>query len=247
MTYAYLEKLESAGKTVSGFALKERTLLLKLCEDVRPIEARRDIIREGECPDHVNLMIEGWACRYKVLRNGSRQITAFLLPGDFCDAHITMFTEMDHSIAAINECKVAFVSRAKILEISEHPQIARALWWASLVDEAVLRAWIVNLGRRDAFDRVGHLICELYARLKNVGRAGEGEFELPLTQEELADALGLTSVHVNRTLKRLREEKLLTLHHRQLVITDMARLQRIVGFNPNYLHLPRNAGRLNSV
>ena len=117
-----------------------------------------------------------------MLRDGSRQITAFLVPGDFCDAHITLLDQMDHSIATLTECRVAFIARHKMLEIADHPRIARALWWASLVDEAVLRAWILNLGRRDAFERVGHLICELHARLSNVGLTLAGGFELPLTQ-----------------------------------------------------------------
>lgn len=243
MVAAYIAKFESAGKQTSDLSADDHVLLLTLCDDVRSVPARHDIIREGERPEYVNLIIEGWACRAKVLRDGSRQITAFLLPGDFCDAHVTLFGAMDHNITALTDCKVAFVPRAKMDELSERPRLARALWWASLVDEAVLRAWIVNLGRRDAFDRIGNLICELHRRLANVGLTIDGEFEMPLTQEELADALGLTSVHINRTLKRLREEGLLTLRHKRLVILDVPRLQRIVGFDPNYLHLPKDGPR----
>lgn len=234
----FVEKLASAGDVAQGLSTASRAALLTLCADVRPFAARRDIISEGDRPDYVHIMIEGWACRYKVLKDGSRQITAFLLPGDFCDAHITMLNQMDHNIGAITECRVALVTRQKMREIAGHAEIAYALWWASLVDEAVLRAWIVNLGRRDAFDRVGNLICEMHERLKNVDLTNNGTFELPLTQEELADALGLTPVHVNRTLKRLREADLLTHRQQRIVITDVARLQRLVGFDPNYLHLP---------
>ena len=239
MTLAFMKKLASAGERPDEFSTCERELLLSLCNDVRAFGPRRDIIREGERPDHVHLMIEGWSCRYKILPDGSRQITAFLIPGDFCDTHITLFDQMDHSIGSLDDSKVAFIPRAKKLEIAEHPRVARALWWASLVDEAVLRSWIVNMGRRDAFERVGFLICEMHARLRNVSLVDGGEFELPLTQEELGDALGLTSVHVNRTLKRLREEELMTFKRQQITILDVAKLQQLVGFDPNYLHLPQ--------
>lgn len=238
MAQAFIEKLESAGERFSKLPAEDHDLLLTLGDDVRRFHARCDIISEGDRPDHVNLMIEGWACRYKVLNDGSRQITAFLLPGDFCDTHITLFDQMDHSIAAVTDCRVALIPRSRMREISERPRIARGLWWASLVDEAVLRAWIVNMGRRDAFERVGHLICELYARLSNVGLTHDGVFELPLTQEELGDTLGLTTVHINRTLRRLREGGLITLRQQQIVLLDVAKLQRTVGFDPNYLHLP---------
>jgi CRP-like cAMP-binding protein len=239
MVLTYIEKLRSAGSLFSDLPEEDYSSLLTLCSDIRHFGAKRDVIREGDRPDHVNLIIDGWACRYKMLRDGSRQITAFLIPGDFCDSQITLLEQMDHAIATLTDCRIAFVSQAKVREISERPRIARALWWASLVDEAVLRAWIVNLGRRDAFDRVGNLICELYARLNNVGLTVDGTFELPVTQEELADALGLTPVHINRTLKRLREEGLMTFRQQRIVILDVEQLQRSVGFNPNYLHLPR--------
>jgi CRP-like cAMP-binding protein len=238
MDAAFLLKLQSAGRLNDG----DRERLSKLCDDIRPFHARRDIIREGDRPDHVHLMIEGWSCRYKMLADGTRQITAFLVPGDFCDTQITIFDEMDHSIGSLTDCRVAFVPRALIAELTEQPAIARALWWASLVDEAVLRAWIVNMGRREAQDRIAHLICELHVRLRNVGLAPGNSFELPLTQEELSDALGLTSVHVNRTLKRLREDGLMTFRRQQIVITDVPALRKIADFDPNYLHLPAGVG-----
>lgn len=217
-------------------------LLAQVGDDVRVFDARRDIVREGERPGHVHLMLEGWACRYQVLPDGRRQITAFLMPGDLCDSHITMLPEMDHSIATLTKARVAFLSQALMQEIADRPALTRALWWLSLVDEAVLRAWIVNLGRRDAFDRVAHLVCELHARLRNVGLADAGDFAMPLTQEELSDAMGLTPVHIGRVLKRLRQEGLMTFQRQQIVITDIARLRRVAGFDPNYLHFDAGAG-----
>lgn len=238
MMSPFFAKLNSAGEMPED----DRALLEALLGDVRSFAPRRDVIREGDRPDHVHLMLEGWSCRYKILNEGTRQITAFLVPGDFCDTHITLFDEMDHSIGTLSDCRIAFIARDKMAEIIERPHIARALWWASLVDEAVLRAWIVNLGRRDAFERIGHLICEMHARLRNVGLAPEGAFELPLTQEELGDALGLTPIHISRMLKRLRDEKLLTFKNQRIVIADVARLRELVGFDPNYLHLKQHKG-----
>lgn len=233
MTHPLIKKLQSVGDLEQD----DLDLLAALTGDVREFGARRDIIREGEKPDHVHLMLEGWSCRYQLLPDGGKQITALLLPGDFCDVHITMFGEMDHSIGALGAAKVAFISRDLMLELTARPGIARALWWASLVDEAVLRAWIVNFGRRDSFERVAHLICELYARLQNVGVATENAFDLPLTQEDLSDALGLTPVHVSRVLKRLREEGMMTFKRQQISILDVRKLQAAAGFDPSYLHL----------
>jgi len=233
MTHPLVRKLQSVG----DLAKADLDLLEALVSDIRDFGARRDIIREGEKPDHVHLMLEGWSCRYQVLPDGSKQITAFLLPGDFCDVHVTMLGEMDHSIGALNAARVAFISRDVMRELIERPAIARALWWASLVDEAVLRAWIVNFGRRDSFERVAHLICELYARLQNVGLAAENEFDLPLTQEDLSDALGLTPVHISRVLKRLRQEEMMTFKRQQISILDIRKLQAAAGFDPSYLHL----------
>jgi CRP-like cAMP-binding protein len=199
--------------------------------------ARRNVIREGERPDHVHLIVEGWAARYKLLADGARQITAFLIPGDFCDLHVTILGEMDHSIMTLTRAKVAYIPRSKMDVLTERPGLAKAFWWATLVDEAVLRAWIVNVGRRGAFEAIGHLMCELYVRMKNIGLADDHVFELPLTQEELGDALGLTPVHVNRVLQRMRSDDLISFKGGWLTIHDYRGLEKASGFNPNYLHI----------
>ena len=218
---------------------EDREALYELYDDCRDIGARRNLIREGDSPDHIVLMIEGWAARYKLLPDGARQITAFLIPGDFCDLHVTILGEMDHGITTLTRSRVAFVPRQKMDELTERPSLAKAFWWATLVDSAVLRAWIVNIGRRDAFEAIGHLICELYVRMKNIGLVNGHRFEVPLTQEEIADALGLTSVHVNRVLQRLRAEDLISFSHGMLTIHDYRRLEQASGFNANYLHIQR--------
>jgi CRP-like cAMP-binding protein len=226
-------------ETVANLPLEDREALAALCANARELGARRNVIREGDRPDHVHLIIDGWAARYKLLPDGSRQITAFLIPGDFCDLHVTILGEMDHSIATLTRARVAYIPRGRMEALTDRPQIAKAFWWATLVDEAVLRAWVVNVGRRDAYEAIGHLMCELYLRMRNVGLTSDHSYDLPLTQEELGDALGLTPVHVNRVLQRMRADKLISLSRGALTIHDYRALEKASGFNPNYLHLEK--------
>ena len=217
----------------------EKALLAALYGDVRAFMPKEHIIREGDRPEEVHLVIEGWAARYKLLPDGSRQIVAFLLPGDFCDLHVAVLGHMDHSIVAITRCRVAFVPNTKMNELtSDHNGLTKALWWSTLVDEAVLRSWVVN-GRRDAYQKIAHLLCELHVRLKQIGLVTDGRFDLPLTQEEIADATGLTAVHTNRTLQRLRREGLIELRSQILTVFDAAALGEAAGFDPSYLHIKR--------
>jgi CRP-like cAMP-binding protein len=185
----------------------------------------------------VRLILEGFACRYKLLADGRRQIMAYLVPGDFCDLHVFILKAMDHTIATLSPCRVVDIPRERILELTERSALARALWWATLVDEATLREWLVNIGARSAEERIAHLLCELLLRLRVVGLADGAEYELPITQAELADTMGLSSVHVNRVLQRLRGDGLITLKSKHLVILDVERLNAFGGFTPNYLYL----------
>jgi len=205
---------------------------------VRRLAPREDLIREGDKPRHVNLILEGWACRYKTLEDGRRQITAFLVPGDMCDMRMFILKEMDHSIAALTPLRLAEIPGDIILELSDnHPRLGRALWWSSLVEEAITREWVTNLGQREAIERLSHLFCELYLRLKGAGVADAPSFELPVTQEQLGDAAGLSTVHVNRTLQEMREQGLIVLKGKVLTILDLDALSTVALFNPNYLHL----------
>jgi CRP-like cAMP-binding protein len=205
--------------------------------DVRQFEARQDVIVEGERPDDVHLLLEGWAGRYKVLPDGGRAIMAYLIPGDVCDIHITLLNEMDHSIGTLSPAKVAFIPREKMDELMRKgDNLGRALMWSTLVDEAILREWLVNLGHRPADKRVAHLICEMMLRSNAVGLTDDDSFDLPLTQEELADTMGITPVHMNRTLQALRGHNLITTQGKRVYINDVTRLMEFSGFNPNYLH-----------
>lgn len=215
----------------------DRGFLDESIVNARKIQARKDIICEGDSPSDVILVLDGFACRYKILADGKRSIFAFLVPGDFCDLHIFILKTMDHSIASLSPCRIVNIPRSRVLQLSERPAIARALWWTTLVDEATLREWLVNMGQRDAESSIAHLFCELHLRLAGVGLAAGGEFALPITQVELADTMGLSSVHVNRSLQSLRSQGLIVYKNGNLVIPDVRRLRMACGFDPNYLHL----------
>jgi CRP-like cAMP-binding protein len=225
----------------------ERTAALK----VRQLRPREDIIREGDKPRQVNLILEGWACRYKVLEDGRRQITAFLLPGDICDLWMFILKQMDHSISAITPLKVAEIPSDTILELTDtSPRIGRALWWNSLVEEAIAREWTTNLGQREAVERLSHLLCEFHLRLRGVGLTnGNGNspsFDVPATQEQIGDATGITTVHVNRTLQDMREAGLVVWKGKHVTIPDLVALKAAALFNANYLHLERDGQALDA-
>jgi CRP-like cAMP-binding protein len=227
-------------KTVADLHEADVQQLLALCQDVRTVPPRHDILNEGERPDHVHVIVEGWAARYKTLASGARQIVAFLIPGDFCDLHVAVLGHMDHGIVALSRCRIAYIPSHALDELtSDHNGLTKAMWWATLVDESVLREWVLNVGRRDAYERIGHLLCEMHARMQLVGLVDDGRLALPLTQEELADATGLTAVHTNRTLQRLRKENLIEIGSGMLTVLDVERLRKAAGFDPSYLHIKR--------
>ena len=220
----------------------DKRLLEEIVRTVHEVGARQDLVHEGDAPTHVQLILEGFACRYKLLPDGTRQIVAYLVPGDFCDLHVFILRVMDHTIATLSPCKVVQIPRAQILQLLERPALARALWWAALVDEATLREWLLNIGARPAEERVAHLLCELLLRLEAVGLTQNGSYELPITQGELADTVGLSDVHISRVLQRLRIKGLITLRRKKLVICDVPALKAFSGFHPTYLHLSGRNG-----
>jgi CRP-like cAMP-binding protein len=172
-----------------------------------------------------------------MLPEGTRQITAFLMPGDCCDTHAFLLEQMEHAIATLTPARVAIIPRKRMEELLlTRPALTRAFWWTQLVDEDTLRAWIVSMGRRSSLQRVAHLMCELYVRARNIGLIDGDRFELPLTQLVLGDALGLTAVHVNRVLRKLRISGVMELTSGSLIISDISRLANVAGFDDNYLH-----------
>ena len=204
-------------------------------KDLRPGE---DLVRDGTRPSACTLVMEGFACRYKMLPDGGRQIMSFLIPGDICDLQSFILEKMDHSIGALGACKVGSIPHSVVREITEkYPRIARAFWKDTLIEASVFREWLVNLGRRPAYPRVAHVLCEIMVRLDAVGLAHNGSCRLPITQVELSDAMGLSVVHVNRTLQRLRAEGLIDLDGKLLTIRDWERLKEAGEFDQDYLHL----------
>jgi CRP-like cAMP-binding protein len=221
----------------------ERAAALK----VRQLRPREDIIHEGDRPQQVNLILEGWAYRYKILGDRRRQISAFLVPGDLCDLRMFILKEMDHSIGAVSPLQVAEISSDTLLELTDSsPRISRALWWNSLVEEAIAREWITNVGQREATERLAHLFCELFLRLRAIGVTDGLSFEMPATQQQVGDATGITTVHVNRTLQEMREAGLIVWKGKHVTIPDLDALKAVAMFNPNYLHLERDGQALDA-
>jgi len=216
---------------------EEMSLLREATANARKVTARHDLIREGDRPRPVFVMLEGWACRYKILPSGTRQVLAFLMPGDSCDLHIGLLAEMDHSIQTITPAVVATIERADMDQLMDgHRGVAKAMYTVQLVDEGTMRARITSMGRRTSIERVAHLMCELYLRARNIGLTSEPYLTLPLSQLLLADSLGMTPVHLNRVLRELRETGAMELHRSRLVISDPNKLIKIAGFDENYLH-----------
>jgi CRP-like cAMP-binding protein len=207
------------------------------CLQVRTYRKGHDLIREGDRPGPVFVILEGWACRLKILQNGNRQIIAFMMPGDFCDMHIGVLDEMDNNIETLTTATVATIQRVEMEALVEaSPSLTRVFWWTQLVEAAMLRATIVSLGRRNSLERVAHLLCELCFRLQNVNRSDVDRYVMPFSQIVLADAVGLTPVHVNRVLRKLRQEGALELGGASMRIIDLAKLSSMAGFDDNYLH-----------
>lgn len=202
--------------------------------------ARSDIAREGEKPTMVRLIVSGWACRYKDLPDGRRQIVGFFLPGDFCDLNVYIVSQLEHSIGALTHTRYYEIVPEQFQEvIDQRPSLLRALLCHEMVSSAIQREWLLSIGQRSPLERLAHLFVELYYRVRSVGLATGLTFQFPLTQNHLADATGVSLVHLNRTLQEMRREELIELSDRQLRIIDLDRLKSVAMFNSNYLHFDR--------
>ena len=210
--------------------------------EVRDHPADTIIVRAGEELNVSTLLLEGFLARAHSLSEGERQITELHVSGDFADVHAFTLKRLDHDIVTMTRCKVAIVphDRLKALTMA-HPHLARVYWFGTNLDAAIHRAWEVSLGRRRASPRMAHMFCELHIRLGIVGLSSDQGFDLPLTQDELADCLGLTAVHVNRTLKELRERELVEFRSGRVIINDLDGLRELAEFNPAYLYLEQRA------
>jgi CRP-like cAMP-binding protein len=200
--------------------------------------AHSDIIREGEIHAGVFVVIAGHACRYKILIDGSRQILDFMFPGDKTELHSLLLKTTDHGIFTLGPTTITRIDRDRLIaEMIDHPHVAVALWWNALQRGAILRERITAIGRREAYARVAHLLCEMFERLRLVGETVDHYYRLPVTQVELGDALGISEVYANRMLRRLQSEKLIVYDHRILRIPDLDALKRAAEFDARYLHM----------
>jgi CRP-like cAMP-binding protein len=195
------------------------------------------LIREGEQPDYCCLLVSGFACRYKEAANGLRQIVSFHLSGDLLDIQHLLLPRADHSVAAITDAEVAWIPKGALIELAwDRPALGKALWRDSLIDSSIFREWVLNVGRRDGKTRVAHMLCEFVARCEAAGLGSAEGFMLPMTQEQIADAVGLTAVHVNRCLRALDGDGVVVRNGAQFRVTNWRRLCAIGDFDPAYLH-----------
>lgn len=221
----------------------DRACLADAVSPGRTVAARTDILHEGDDPRAVNVILDGWACRYRQFANGRRQIVALLLPGDLCDPHVFLLDEMDHTIGAITPVLFGQITGAALQAMTTRsPDLDLAFHREALATAAVQREWTVSLGTRTGIERLAHLFCELHTRLGAVGLTDGNTCPMPLTQNDLGDAMGQTSVHINRTLQELRGLGLITLRGRRLTIHDPAALARLGHFDLAYLHMTAASG-----
>ena len=216
---------------------EDRRAVLALPYRLRQVETALPVTREGEAPEHVCYIVSGFVYRHKVTAEGARQIVSVHVPGDFVGLECALLRIADHNVQPLTRCELAFIPRAVIQDlIMARPRVAAALWIETLIDAAIFREWVVNVGRRDARARLAHLMCEFARRFDAAGLATGRGYELPMTQEQLADAVGLTAVHVNRILKILVRDGLIERDRRSVHIPDWERLRAVGGFNELYLH-----------
>lgn len=216
----------------------ERGVLEDSVAKVIKLDARKVVVEAGAPLLQSTLLVEGFMCRYIDDRNGFRQLVAVHVPGDFVDLHGYPLRSLDHDVATLTPTTVATVLHGSLDGIVEqYPAMARKLWYSTMIDAAIHRAWLFRLGRLDAGGRIAHFLCEMSARLEAVGLSDGRRFTLGLTQADLAEICGLTSVHTNRVLRTLREENIITLRSSQVDIHDPERLRRLGQFDAAYLYL----------
>jgi len=218
-------------------AKEDREAVLALPSTRRTFDRDAYLVREGEPTTACTLLLRGFAFRQKLVTDGSRQIMAIHIPGEFVDLQNCLFEVADDSVQSLSRSEVAVIPKAALTELfAANETIRRAAWLDTLIDASIFREWVVNLGRRDARGRIAHLLCELMARLSASGSTEVSVCDFPLTQEQIADATGLTPVHTNRTLQMLRRDGLINLSSNRLTILDWKRLAEVGDFNGRYLH-----------
>jgi CRP-like cAMP-binding protein len=227
-------------ESIAAFTLSETetAALHAVPMHVASFDADQDIVREGDRPLQSFAILEGIVAIYKSTRSGKRQVMAYHVPGDVPDLQSLHLKVLDNSISTVSPCRIGFIQHDALRALFRaHPRLGEVFWRMTLIDAALYREWVLNIGRREAYARMAHLFCELITRLDVVGLAPDRTCPLPMTQPELADALGVTPVHVNRVLGDMREAGLITLRSRRLTVHDWEGLKAAAEFDPTYLHL----------
>lgn len=216
----------------------EEQALERACAGFREAKPKEVLVHERRPQTQSHLLLDGIVARQSTLSDGRRQIVALHVPGDFVDLHSFLVQSLEHDVVALTPVRIALFPHAGLRAITEtHPHLARMLWLSTLLDAALHREWVLTVGRRTAKERVAHLLCELHARMKVVERTTGNSYQLPLSQTDIADACGLTNVHVNRVLRQLREAGLARFKTRTVEILDPDGLAAAAEFDPFYLHL----------
>lgn len=217
---------------------EERQAIHELPIKTVSLHSDQDILRIGDQPAQCCLVVEGFTCAYKLTNEGKRQILSIFIPGDIPDLQSLHLPSLDINVASMTPCVLGFIEHADMGIICEkHPRLAAIFWRETLVSCSISREWLLNNGQRHAYGRIAHLICELMVRLKAVGLTKEATFDMPITQVELADATGMTQIHVNRVLQALRADGLISSHKNQITVPDWQKLKDAAEFEPLYLHL----------
>lgn len=242
----YLAKIERR----TPLSPPAREAFLALPGELHDFAAYRDIIREGERPHRASFVESGLVSRYKTLRDGARQIMSFHIPGDLVDLHSALIVIADHGVRTHCVTRTVTVGHADLLRLAaRYPELGRAFWFDTLIDAAIFREWTINVGRRKSHERTAHLLLEMAALYEDAGLVTGDTFEFPITQNDLSDALGMTSVHLNRVIQSLRRERLIRTHSRSITIENRPALTALAGFDPSYLHPegPRQSNDLNGL
>jgi CRP-like cAMP-binding protein len=232
-----LSSLFLMGRHREDLSNEELNALEDAAGSVTTYAAREEMVHHGTDVTHSMLLVEGFVCRYMDGLDGERQLVALHVPGDFVDLHGFPLRRLDHDIASLTEVKVANYPHLALSKlILDHPNLGRMLWFSTLLDAAMHREWIFRLGRLGAIGRVAHFFAEIGRRLQMVGLSDGCSFPLPFHQSDLAEACGITAVHVNRVLRELRERKIVTFKNGQVVVSDILALHAIAEFDDGYLY-----------
>lgn len=226
--------------TIAPLAEGEREAIERLPIQIKAIASRADLTREGDRPSRFCVLLDGWACSHKVTGAGRRQIMAFHLPGDLPGLQSLHLRTLDSTLTTLTPCQVGFIEHEALRELFQaQPRIAEAFWSDTLVEGSIFREWLLNVGQREARSRLAHVLCELVMRIRALGLNDADPIQMPITQTDLAEAMGMSTVHVNRMLQALRGAGLITLERGALTVHDWAGLKQAGDFDASYLHLRR--------